>query len=104
MRDGGSLGADFRREDGSLLSILLEVISMDAPGQKRRFRHLHAGASIQSSCTPSTIVEKGSEQEALIVSEIDAWLTGTGTVAPAGHEDAFEALRLLLRELPNREV
>lgn len=102
-RDGGSLAADFQHENGSLLSILLEVVGGDGRADGPRFGHLHAGSTIQSSCTSSTIVEKGSEREARLLAEIDGWLSGAGEIVPPEQQEAFAALLELRRQLPNRE-
>ena len=68
-RDGGSIAADFRLNDGSLLSLLLEVSVKGWPYHA----HLHAGTSIQNSCDASTIIEKGSLKEKEILSSLRKW-------------------------------
>jgi hypothetical protein len=68
-RDGGSIAADFRLNDGPLLSLLLEVSFKGWP----HYAHLHAGTCIQNSCDASTIIEKGSLKEKEILSSLRKW-------------------------------
>lgn len=100
-RDGGSISADFEREDGSFLSVLLEVRRISEQRNDRHFGHLHAGAAIQNTCDPTTIVEKGSVQEALLIAELAGWFK-FGEIAE-GEEAAASALKDLYERLPSRE-
>ncbi|WP_442680390.1 hypothetical protein ACSBM8_04125 [Sphingomonas sp. ASY06-1R] len=99
LRDGGSIFADFRREDGSLLSLLLEVNETPEPGEERHFRHLHVGSTIQDACDHSTIISKGSEQEAKLLVELHRWAK-SGKVA--ADEEAVASLKELLAHLTTR--
>ncbi|WP_133854680.1 hypothetical protein [Comamonas sp. JUb58] len=68
-RDGGSITAEFRLADKSLLSLLLEVSSEGWP----QYAHLHAGGEIQQSCDPSTVVARGSLREKKIIALLAKW-------------------------------
>ena len=74
LRDGGSLVAEFKQKDGSLLSILLEVKGRPEGGKARSFRHLHVGSTIQNHCDPATIVAKASTEEKALLRELDNWI------------------------------
>ena len=82
-RDGGSLAVDFRRADGTLLSMLLEVLEIPRPGEKRRFGHLHVGPTVQNACDPSTIVARGSAEEAELVAAFDQWARSAPVAPPS---------------------
>lgn len=92
LRDGGSICAEFRREDGSLLSLLLEVKEIPEPGKQRHFGHLHAGSTIQNACDASTILVKGSEQEAILLGELQRWIEGGKVAADAADVASSEEL------------
>jgi hypothetical protein len=100
-RDGGSITADFQRDDGSLLSLMLEVCGVPETGEERRFRHLHVGPTIQSTCDPSTIIVKGSEQEAMLLAELNGW---TGNRRERLNDADIAAFEDLLARLPSRAV
>lgn len=111
-RDGGSLVADFYCEDGSILSFLLEV----ALGQPK-YRHLHAGAEIQNSCEPASLVTKGSPRDIELTSMLRSWAADCefrpsieahlerGTRPPLESKEygSYWAF-LLINNLQNREV
>ena len=103
MRDGGSLAVDFQRDDGSLLSIMLEVDRSVEAGEPRRYRHLHVGSTIQNRCDSATIIEKGSAEETLLLSTLDNWLEKTAGIAPLGKRRDFETLRELRTLIPLRD-
>lgn len=77
-RDGGSIAADFRLDDGSMLSFLLEVSLGNTP----RYGHLHVGSDIQNSCDPSTIIPKGSARESEVLALLDAWKAAQAAAGP----------------------
>lgn len=68
-RDGGSIAADFRLSDKSILSLLLEVSRNGYPN----YAHLHAGSEIQNTCDERTIVPKRSQREHEIISMLNTW-------------------------------
>ena len=68
-RDGGSIAADFRLGNGSILSLLLEV----SPEGWPKYAHLHAGNTVQSTFDPNTVVAKGGRQEKEIISLLTNW-------------------------------
>ena len=70
-RDGGSLVADFRLDDESLLSLMLEIAW--SPGGIRSYDHLHVGDTIQNTCNDASLVCAGSAREAEIVRALNAW-------------------------------
>ena len=95
-RDGGSLVADFKREDGSYLSILLEVVLRRLePGEPSAYGHLHVGTDIQNYCDPLTIVPKGSSAEIELLKDLDSWLRSvTGEGATTKERDHHYVLKL----------
>ncbi|MEO7688174.1 MAG: hypothetical protein ABIS51_02735 [Sphingomonas sp.] len=103
-RDGGSLVADFERDDGSRLSILLEVVlrHMES-GEARHFGHLHVGTDIQNSCDPRTMVAKGSPAEVELLNDLDAWSNDMAGRVPAGKERSYLYVLELRSALENRE-
>jgi hypothetical protein len=103
-RDGGSLVADFERDDGTHLSILLEVIlSRLEPGEARHFGHLHVGTDIQNSCDPFTLVAKGSLAEAALRNDLDAWLNRMADKARMGEGRGYRYVLELRSALEGRE-
>jgi hypothetical protein len=61
---------EYRREGGALVSVLLEV-NRYLDGETPTYGHLHIGREIQSRCDASTIVAKGSNDERLLLKEIE---------------------------------
>jgi len=100
LRDGGSISADFQRDDGTLLSLLLEVCEIREPGKERQFGHLHVGSEIQNTCEPSTIVLKASEMEAMLLSDIQVWIESNEV---GFDENAAAVVKDLIGYLPNRQ-
>lgn len=100
-RDGGSLVADFKREDGSHLSILLEVVLRRLePGEPCPYGHLHVGTNIQNYCDPLTIVPKGSSAEVELLNDLDSWLRSVareGTAEERNHRYVLELRSALER-------
>src|SRR5215468_10565591 len=94
----GSIAVEYRKEDGVLESVLLEVIG-PAMGEPRRFGHLHVGSEIQNRCDASTIVRRGSEQERSLLKDIDKLLLGTH-LNPQRY--SLHHLRELREHLPER--
>lgn len=88
IRDGGSISMEYRKEDGSLVSVLLEV-NRTRDGEPRTFGHLHVGSDIQNRCDTSTIVQKGSGREALLKADIEELLRG------AHHQARSESMHWL---------
>lgn len=72
VRDGGSLAAFFRRNDGSLLSLFLQVHHRDDQQEPWRFSELRMSDGIQPE--DGWPIPKNSAVEAALFSEIDAWL------------------------------
>lgn len=72
MYRSGSYGMEYRK-DGALVSVLLEVLGR-AQGNVK-FGHLHIGSKIQLRCDSATIVPKGSEQEQVLIRDIEELLT-----------------------------
>lgn len=103
LRDGGSLAVEFRLDDGSLLSVLLEVAGAPEPGEERRFKHLHVGPAIQNSCDPGTVIVKGSEAEAALLRDMDETLGMIGFDLRPEQKESYERLAELRRSLATRE-
>ncbi len=103
IRDGGSIVADFRQEDGALLSILLEIGSDSEPRTARRFKHLHVGPDIQNACTRETLVAKGSVSECELLLALDLWLAAP-KLADSARLDQLAWVRELREQLEMREV
>jgi hypothetical protein len=101
LRDGGSLSAEFTQNDGSLVSILLEVAGFPEPGQARRFRHLHVGSTIQNQCDPTTIIAKGSPEESALLRKLDCWIDNQ--IIPGSRIEDWRCLLELRSLLPTRE-
>ncbi len=70
IRDGGSIAMEYRKKDGSLVSVLLEVNAY-LDGETPTFGHLHVGSEIQSRCDASSIVAKGSAQEISLMNDVN---------------------------------
>lgn len=72
MYRSGSYGMEYRK-DGALVSVFLEVLGR-AQGNVK-FGHLHIGSEIKSfRCDSATIVPKGSEQEQMLMRDIEELL------------------------------
>ena len=85
-RDGGSIALDYRKEDGTLVSVLLEV-NRYLDGETPTYGHLHIGREIQNRCDASTIVLKGSNEERALLRDIEELrhLTPTGARGSTVH-------------------
>jgi hypothetical protein len=90
IRDGGSLFALFRNEDGSLRSIDLRVVF--PPEQPRRFGQLFDGP---------TVVTIGSEAEASVVHSLESWLAHP-EFENGAKTGAVEYVQELLRHMHSR--
>lgn len=101
-RDGGSLAADFRLHDGSLLSLLLEVCEAPERGEPRRFGHLHVSDNVQNTCVKSSIISKDSAREREVVTMLDDWLSSP-SVLEFVDAKPLEHVRDLRRHLMQRE-
>lgn len=85
-RDGGSIALDYRKDDGALVSVFLEV-NRYLDGEAPTYGHLHVGSEIQTRCDASTIVSKGSDEERALLRDIEALsrLTPTGARSNTMH-------------------
>lgn len=97
-RDGGSIAMEYRKKDGALVSVLLEV-NRYLDGETPTYGHLHIGREIQNRCDASTIVTKGSNEEQTLLEDIEQ----LRHLAPTGaRENTMHWLRQLRDRLPDR--
>ncbi len=109
-RDGGSIAADFRLEDGTLFSLLLEVSHSD--NRVPPYRHLHCGDKYQNTCDPTTRITKGSAADAVIQERLSAWLGSVASDVRAQHktgqlrkvDESLHWAIELCEQVQNREI
>lgn len=99
IRDGGSIAMEYRNEDGSLVSVLLEINNY-SDNEPRTFGHLHVGSEIQNTCDLSTVIAKGSEREAALTRDIDELRR---TSHPGARDQSMHWLDELRHSIPARK-
>ena len=71
-RDGGSLGAFFRRDDGNLLSLWLQVGARNDWPARPDYRGLYLSADVRPE--EGRLLALGSVEESQLFADLDRWL------------------------------